>query len=113
MSVAIPTWLTHATGAIRQLADRPWTLFFLLLAMNAIGRPCSSTAHDARLYTLQALNAAENGAYADDVFLRFGSQDQFSLFSRLVGPMVAAIGVQATFFLLYLVFNTLFIFGLF
>jgi hypothetical protein len=113
MSVPLPTWLTHATGAIRQLAERPWTLFFLLLALNAIGRPCSNSAHDARLYSLQALNAAENGVYSDDVFLRFGSQDQFSLFSRIAGPMTVAIGVQATFFFLYLVFNTLFIFGMF
>lgn len=112
MPVPLPNWLTRATEAIRQLADRPWTLFLLLLAFNAIARPCSSPSHDARLYTLQALNAAENGAYGDDVFLRFGSQDQFSIFSRVVGPCVATIGLRWTFFLFYFVFNTLFIAGL-
>jgi hypothetical protein len=113
MPALLPAWLTNAADAIRRLAERPWTLFALLLAMNALGRPCSITAHDARLYSLQALNQAEHGAYADDVFLRYGSQDQFSLFSRVVGPMVAAVGVRLAFLLLYLVFNTLFVFALF
>lgn len=113
MPVPLPTWLTRATEAIRRLAACPWTLFLLLLAFNAIARPCSSAAHDARLYSLQALNAAENGAFADDVFLRYGSQDQFSIFSRVIGPCVAIFGLRWTFFLFYLVFNTLFIAGLF
>lgn len=81
--------------------------------MNAISRPYSGITHDARLYSLQALNQAEDGAYADDVFLRYGSQDQFSLFSRIVGPIVAALGLRLTFFLFYLVFNTLIIVALF
>jgi hypothetical protein len=98
---------------IRRLADHPGTLFALLLALNAIARPCSVTAHDARLYSLQALNQVEHGAYADDVFLSYGSQDQFSLFSRIAGPIVAQLGIRLTFFLFYLVFNTLFLFALF
>ena len=113
MPVPLPNWLTPATGSIRQLADRPWTLFLILLALNAIARPCSATAHDAKLYSLQALNVAEAGAYADDVFLRYGSQDQFSLFSQIIGPIVAELGVRPAFFLCYLVFNTLFIAALF
>src|SRR5437660_1526784 len=98
MPALLPAWLTAAADALRRLADRPWTLFALLLAFNAVARPCSSTAHDARLYSLQALNSAEAGAYGDDVFLRYGSQDQFTLFSRVVGPLVAAFGVRTAFF---------------
>lgn len=113
MFVVYPAWLSRAFEAIRAVADRPWTLFALLLALNAIARPASVTAHDARLYSLQAINHAEAGAFADDVFLRFGSQDQFSLFSQLVGPIVATIGLRAAFFVLYLIFNTLFLFALF
>jgi len=113
MPVPLPTWLSHASGAIRRLADCPITLFLLLLAFNSIARPCSSSAHDARLYTLQALNAATDGAFADDIFLCFGSQDQYSLFSRVVGPMVSVLDVRWTFFILYLIFNVLFIAGLF
>src|SRR4051812_37746303 len=102
MAVTIPTWLHRAADAIRSLAQQPWALFALLVAINAVGRPCTCTAHDARLYTLQALNQAENGAYANDVFLMYGSQDQFSLFSRLVGPLVSFLGLRLAFFLLYL-----------
>lgn len=113
MPAILPAWLLSATDSLRRLADRPWTLFVLLVGLNAIARPCSVTAHDARLYSLQVMNQAEQGAYADDVFLRFGSQDQFSLFSRIVAPMVATLGLRLAFFALYLIFNTLFILGLF
>ena len=113
MAVSLPSWLSRAADALRQLADRPWTLFLLLLALNALARPCSITAHDARLYSLQVLNQAEPGAYADDIFLRYGSQDQYSLFSRVAGPLAAGLGLRMAFLLLYFVFNTLFVFALF
>lgn len=113
MADTSPSWMSNAAVAIRGLADRPGMLFALLLALNAVARPCSVTAHDARLYSLQALNQAEAGAYASDVFLSYGSQDQFSLFSAIVGPMVATLGLRLAFFALYLVFNTLFLLALF
>src|SRR5262245_13113267 len=113
MTDTFPAWLSKASDAIRRLAEYPWTLFALILAINTVGRPCAISAHDARLYSLQALNQAEHGAYAHDLFLLYGSQDQFSLFSRIVGPMVAVMGLRLTFYLLYLVFNTLFVLGLF
>src|ERR1041385_3385354 len=112
MSVPLPTWMSRAADALRQLAERPVTLFCLLLALNAMTRPASPLTHDARLYSLQALNAAYGG-FGDDVVLRYGSQDQFSLFSRIVGPVVALIGLRWTFFAFYLVFNALFIAALF
>jgi len=53
--------------------------------------------HDARLYTLQALSRLHPGSLSQDVFLRFGSQDSFTIFSplyeafiRLWGPDWAA-----------------------
>jgi hypothetical protein len=109
----MPAWLANSSDAFRQLADRPFTLFALLLALNAIARPYSNCAHDARLYSLQVLNQVEHGAFADDVFLRYGSQDKFSVFSAAVAPLAAAFGVRAAFFGLYLVFNTIFLWGLF
>ncbi|MBI1832826.1 MAG: hypothetical protein HYR84_15405, partial [Planctomycetes bacterium] len=111
--VVYPAWLVSAAEAIRALADRPGTLFLLLLAMNAVARPCSATSHDARLYSLQAMNQAQDGVFADDVFLRYGSQDQFTLFAHVIGPLVGLVGVRPAFFGLYLVFNTLFIYSLF
>lgn len=113
MTPLLPAWLTRSADAFRRLADQPWILFVVILAVNALARPYANCSHDARLYSLQVLNQAEDGAFADDVFLRYGSQDHYSLFSRLVAPLVAIGGVRATFFVLYLIFNTLFVWGLF
>src|SRR5207244_4415746 len=89
------------------------TLLLLLLAINALARPYTNCSHDARLYSLQVLNQAEQGAFSGDVFLCYGSQDQYSIFSRLAAPLASAFGLRPAFFVLYLIFNTLFIVGLF
>jgi hypothetical protein len=52
--------------------------------------------HDAGLYTLQALAHLDPGYLGQDVFLRFGSQDRFTIFGALyagamhLGPEPAA-----------------------
>lgn len=112
MTTFSPTWSARAAGAFRGLAARPGTLFLLLLALNALARPYADLTHDAQMYGVQVLNQVEHGAYADDLFFRYGSQDQFSVFSRLAAPLVGAFGVRPTFFALYLVFNTLFVWAL-
>jgi hypothetical protein len=113
MAIVFPAWLSKSLDAYRRLGDQPFLLLALLLALNAIARPYSNCIHDARLYSLQVLNQAEDGAFADDVFLRYGSQDKFSAFSRFVGPIAATVGLRAAFVGLYLVFNALLIWGLF
>ncbi len=100
----------HRTGErLLQLVDRPLVLLLLLLAVNAVTRPYANLEHDAGLYSGQVLNRAENGIYQDDLFFRHGSQDRFSLFSRLLAPVVKLLGLRLTFFLVYLLANTLFI----
>lgn len=101
----------RVADAVRDLANRPWTLFLLLLAFNALVRPYAGIAHDARLYSVQVLNQIEGGTYADDLFFRYGSQDSYSLFSRAIAPLADLIGVETTFFVLYLIFNSLFLLG--
>jgi len=105
-------WITQARDALARLADRPWLLFAVLLAVNTIARPYAGITHDARLYSVQVLNHVEGGTYADDLFFRYGSQDQYSLFSRLAGPLVALLGVHAAFFVIYVVGKSLLIFGM-
>src|SRR5207237_2077272 len=112
MTTASPTWLSRSLEAVHELAARPGCLFCLLLALNALARPYAQFAHDARLYSVQVLHQLEPEVYAGDLFLRFGSQDQFSLFSRLAAPLVSFLGLEASFFALYLVFNALFLWGL-
>lgn len=106
------TWFDRVRVRLDELATRPALLFVLLVTANALARPYANFAHDARVYSVQVLNQMEPGSYADDLFLKYGSQDQFSLFSRVVAPIAAVIGLAAAFFLLYLVINGLFLLGL-
>lgn len=106
------SWFDRVQLALHDLAERRGLLLLLLLALNALARPYAGVIHDAKLYAVQVLNLAEPGTFADDLFLRFGSQDDYTLFSRGAVPLVRLLGVESAFFLLYLVFNSLFLFGL-
>ena len=55
-------------------------------------RPYAGIVHDSRLYTLLALRPDHPGL-ATDLFLQFGSQDRFTLFSPLYRPLIALLGV--------------------
>ncbi len=50
---------------------------------------------DAQYYTVQALHFLMPSRYADDLFFAYGSQDQFTLFSRLYGPLIAGLGLES------------------
>src|SRR5437660_986735 len=104
-------WIARANDAVARLADRPWALFVVLLTINALARPYAGITHDTRLYSVQVLNRVEDGAYADDLFFRYGSQDRYSLFSPLAAPIVRVLGLPVAFFLIYLVSKSVLIFG--
>ena len=107
-----PSWPSRIAAALRALSHRPWTLFLVLFALNAVALPYAGFIHDARLYGVQVLNKVEGGAFTDDLFFRYGSQDKFSLFSPIVAPVVGVLGLDAAFFLLYLVSNALLLLGM-
>lgn len=113
MSIDLHAWLARASVALRALADRPWTLFAVLLLLNSLARPYAGFCQDARLYSGQVLNQVEHGAFAEDLFFRYGSQDQLSIFSRLAAPVASLVGLEAGFFLLYVACNTLFLLALY
>ena len=50
--------------------------------------------HDSQLYTLQALNWLHPDLYGNDVFLRYGSQDDFTLFPPLYGWFISLMGLE-------------------
>jgi hypothetical protein len=93
--------------ALATLAARPATLFVILWALSALRFPYGNMIHDARLYALQAHNQLTHGAFSADLFLRFGSQDQYTPFSRLVAPLVGLAGVDWAFLFLFLISNAL------
>ena len=105
-------WPERIVAALRALGGRPWTLFLVLFALNALAAPYAGFIHDARLYGFQVLNKVEGGAFADDLFFRYGSQDNYSLFSTAVAPLAAALGLDLSFFLLYLLSNALLLLGM-
>src|SRR5580704_13550837 len=100
MTTAPLTWSDRVCQAIGKLAAQPWSLLCVLLACNALARPYAGITHDARLYSAQVLNQLDPGTYGDDLFFRYGSQDQFSIFSQFAAPFVAILGLETAFFLL-------------
>jgi hypothetical protein len=94
------------------LAARPFSLFCLLLATNAVALPYLNLNHDAILYGVQVLNRVSPGHFAGDLYFEYGSQDRYSLFSSLAAPLVARLGLHVGFFLLYVASNALFLFAL-
>jgi hypothetical protein len=105
-------WLAKAEQGLARIAERPWTLFLLLFCVNTLAQPYAGITHDARLYSVQVLNSVEDGTYADDLFFRYGSQDDYSLFSRLAAPLVRWFGLPAAFFLIYLLSKSLLLWGM-
>jgi hypothetical protein len=74
-------------------------LLHALLALTAAVlflflHPYRGIMHDARLYTIQALSHLRPELYANDVFLRFGSQDNFTLFSPLYAWLISGLGLE-------------------
>ncbi|MDQ2641374.1 MAG: hypothetical protein M3Y79_12460 [Pseudomonadota bacterium] len=56
--------------------------------------PYHGVVHDARLYTIQALSHLHPELYGNDVFVRFGSQDDFTLFSPIYAWAITLVGVE-------------------
>jgi hypothetical protein len=61
-----------------------WLLLHLYLGIG----------HDSVLYTMQGLGHLRPDLYANDIFLRYGSQDKFTLFGALYGPVIGVLGVD-------------------
>ncbi|MGC8642335.1 MAG: hypothetical protein ACP5XB_20940 [Isosphaeraceae bacterium] len=105
-------WWSSLLHGLRELAANRACLLMGLLAVNAIFLPYRSRYHDAVLYEFQVANQADPGRFAGDLFFEFGSQDSYSLFSRLMAPPARLIGRPMLFWLVYLAGNTVFYLGL-
>jgi hypothetical protein len=65
---------------------------FVLLWL--LQHPGKGIVHDAVLYTLQALAHLRPDLLGDDLFLRFGSQDRFTVFGPVYAAAIAAFGME-------------------
>lgn len=112
MAAASVSWFERTHEVLQRLGERPSLLFAVLWAVSAVLSPYARWAHDSKLYGILVVNRISGGAFADDLFLRFGSQDDYAPFSRLATPLARLLGVEWTFFVLFLVFDALFIYAL-
>lgn len=76
-------------AALRLPIDQAAALL-AIVALWLATHPYGGIVHDGRLYTIQAMRAAGNAAISNDLFLKFGSQDSFTLFSALYAPLITA-----------------------
>lgn len=64
-------------------------------AIWLITRRYGGIHNDAALYSLMALAWRDPATFASDLFVRFGSQDPFSVFSPLYGSLIGGFGLQS------------------
>lgn len=70
--------------------------------------PFEGIAHDSVLYTFQALARLHPDTLGHDIFLRFGSQDQYTLFSPLYAAAIRLFGLEPAAAILTLLAHLLF-----
>jgi hypothetical protein len=73
-------------------ALRPAALVALIFALWLLQHPYPGIYHDAQLYTIQALARIFPAELANDVFLRWGSQDRFTFFSPVYALTIRMFG---------------------
>jgi hypothetical protein len=69
-------------------------LVLLIASLYLVLHPYQGLVDDARLYTLQALNHLHPELYGNDVFLKYGSQDSYTLFTPLYSALISLFGVE-------------------
>jgi hypothetical protein len=80
---------TRSEAAFAQLG-----LWCFLGALWLLLYPYAGMKHDARLYTLQAQGHMAPDLYGQDIFLRFGSQDNFTLFTPIYAWLCSWLGIE-------------------
>jgi hypothetical protein len=68
-------------------------LLMLWIATWCLAHGYQGIRHDATLYTLQAL-AHSSPSLHNDVFLRFGSQDKYTIFSTIYSGFIGVFGLE-------------------
>lgn len=99
-------------AVLTRLAEHRGTLLLTLLLLDGLFHPYHELHHDSKLYAVQILNRVEGGLYDGDLYLAHGSQDRYSLFSVVMAPLTALLGLAATSFLVYLAAKALFFWGM-
>jgi hypothetical protein len=96
-------------SSIIQLGKQPVLFWCLLFAVNALTLPYGGFQHDARLYAAQVMERIEPGSFSTDLYLHFGSQDRFTIWTPLTAPLVRLVGLPWAYLLMYYVCKGLFL----
>ncbi len=96
---------------LRQISGRPGCFLLVLLALRSITRPYAGLAHDAKLYAAGVMNRTTEGFFDGDLYFLYGSQDNYSVFSLLMGPLAGVLGLTGAFFLAYVACSAAVIFA--
>lgn len=75
------------------------------LAVWILQQPYLGVIHDSTLYSLFALTRLHPEQLANDIFLRFGSQDRYTLFTPIYAAAINSLGLEHAASLLTLVFQ--------
>ena len=97
--------------SLETLATKPATVLCAVLAVNSLTLPYAGLVHDARLYAAQVSVQVAPETFEHDLYLLHGSQDRFTLFSLVIYPVVALLGLPVAFLVLYLASKALFFWG--
>ena len=74
--------------------QRMLPICLLLLGIWLCSHPWGGIWHDAKFYAFQALSHLRPDAYRNDLFLLFGSQDDYTLFSPLYAALISWLGLR-------------------
>jgi hypothetical protein len=87
----------RASSSDRAAARIPgWAGLVLIASLWLIVRPYRGVRHDAILYLGQTLGRLMPDTIGRDVFLAYGSQDRYSIFSTIMAPLTQHFGVGAS-----------------
>jgi hypothetical protein len=104
--------LSSLESSLDRFARRPLVVLALVLLVNAVVLPYRGLYHDARLYAATVQERIEPGSLSDDLYLRYGSHDSYSIFSAVMVPLARAVGLEWAFFLGYAASKVLFFWAL-
>ena len=88
-------------------------LLAVYLAMWLLLTPYAGLTHDAQVYAFQALARQDPQGLGQDIFLKFQSQDAYTVFPTLYAWLIAAIGTETAAALMTFVFHWLWFFAAF
>ncbi len=82
------------TGGVSDRALDRFVWCALIAAVLVAAHPYAGVVHDGILYLAQALAHIYPDIYAGDLFFKWGSQDQYSVFSSLYSALIASLGLN-------------------